>query len=442
MGGGRGGSFGGAADDFALRALVINWDGCVVVKEGVMKVMHVVLGVLVAGGVGVAAWQVMGRGKEEAEPPRVVNAAGDARAALARELNRAVQGAIEKPVLTIRGEAGKGVTTAAFSPEGKLLAVGDGAGEVRVVEVATGKELRRTRVVEGAVKCLSWSGDGKRLAAGGAGKTLTGDKVIAVWDAGSGELLERYTQPCVPAAVVFLADGKRVVSVCGEHLRWWKAGDEAPTVEEVTGEPLMAIASTGADEVVAADSKGVVAVMNEEGEVARVVRPRWREDTETDAENVASDVRAMGKGVLITDRSGVWMWERDGEKGSGKAALVRFARSCFFGAMTGDGKVVVGAGPRGFFAYDVEKKRDLGARPGGFGRVQQLAMSPAGNAAALVGGGKWGQYGEWSAEGGTGVEVVSLESIEGAMGRDTGGILSPQPMDVVPAGWKVGAAWK
>jgi WD40 repeat protein len=67
-------------------------------------------------------------------------------------------------------------TRVAFSPSGKVLALAEPDGAVRLVEVATGKERRSLRGHQGAVRALAFSPDGKVLATGSV------DTTILIWD--------------------------------------------------------------------------------------------------------------------------------------------------------------------------------------------------------------------------------------------------------------------
>jgi WD40 repeat protein len=66
----------------------------------------------------------------------------------------------------------------AYSPDGKLLATATSTGAIHLWELATGKELSRTEGDRGAVSCLAFSADGRRLASGHGTTLLTWD----VWN--------------------------------------------------------------------------------------------------------------------------------------------------------------------------------------------------------------------------------------------------------------------
>jgi WD40 repeat protein len=100
----------------------------------------------------------------------------------------------------------------AFSPDGRLIALFWGAeiGEpetVRILDTATGSEVLRLRGHTSMVQCLAFSPDGKRIATG------SGDLTIKLWDASTGqEILSLRGHTAAVISVAFSPDGHRLVS--------------------------------------------------------------------------------------------------------------------------------------------------------------------------------------------------------------------------------------
>lgn len=96
-----------------------------------------------------------------------------------------------------------GVYALAVSPDGKTVASALHGGEVRMFEVATGKELRRLPSL--AVRAFAFAPDGKALA----GVCWPGD--IVVWNASTGKELQHWKKDTTtPSCLAFSPDGKRL----------------------------------------------------------------------------------------------------------------------------------------------------------------------------------------------------------------------------------------
>jgi WD40 repeat protein len=118
------------------------------------------------------------------------------------------------PVLfVLKGHAG-GATSVAFSPDGKLLAVGCNDGSVKVWDTASGDELRRWQAHDGTYCRVAFSPDGKTLATGCGSKFVgPSDRNIRLWNVETGEEMGSLAghQGGINA-IAFSPDGKILLS--------------------------------------------------------------------------------------------------------------------------------------------------------------------------------------------------------------------------------------
>lgn len=75
--------------------------------------------------------------------------------------------------------AGGDLTSAAFSPDGRLLALACMDGTVRLLETSSWKEVRRIQAHPNGVKAVGWGTDGRTLVTGGS-------LAVKTWDADTG----------------------------------------------------------------------------------------------------------------------------------------------------------------------------------------------------------------------------------------------------------------
>jgi WD40 repeat protein len=105
----------------------------------------------------------------------------------------------------------------AFSPDGKLLAVGDGGSiNLAIYDGASGRLVWEETGFSGGVWGLAWSPDGMYLATGGGDYRSSGFGEVKVWDTTTWKLrydLKGHTE-CV-WCVAFSPDGRRLASGAG-----------------------------------------------------------------------------------------------------------------------------------------------------------------------------------------------------------------------------------
>jgi WD40 repeat protein len=151
-----------------------------------------------AAGTARAKWKVKGWAYAVALSPDQKQAAVGERLPLifdsgrhaAFQLREAATGKVEKDLSALKEFKGMHMSAAAYSPDGKLLAVGRGGeasgpgGKVTLVDPAGGKVVRElTPGHQEGLTDLAWHPDGKHLASAGR------DTVVRVWEAATGKLV-------------------------------------------------------------------------------------------------------------------------------------------------------------------------------------------------------------------------------------------------------------
>jgi WD40 repeat protein len=104
----------------------------------------------------------------------------------------------------------------AFSPDGRTVAAG-GENQVILWDVVTGNELRQLKGAAGEVRALAFSPDGKTLATG------SDDKTVRLWDAATGMELRRLQGHQEAVSAVAFARGGKVLASAGKDrvIRLW-----------------------------------------------------------------------------------------------------------------------------------------------------------------------------------------------------------------------------
>jgi WD40 repeat protein len=132
----------------------------------------------------------------------------------------------EQRVLGLVKTGARGIVshTAAFSPDGKLLAAGSGDGAVFLWEVATGKERGHWQKLSGWISDLAFSPDGKGLA---AATWQSGQRTLRYWDVATGKDLCDFESRERVGWIAFAPDGKLLVTSGLDHdngkpfIRFW-----------------------------------------------------------------------------------------------------------------------------------------------------------------------------------------------------------------------------
>jgi WD40 repeat protein len=118
----------------------------------------------------------------------------------------------------------------AFSPDGRYLAM-SGEEDIAIVSLSDGKALRILRGHKNIITCLAFSHDGKLLASASV------DRTIALWNPSLGQVLRTMTRHTDTVnAVLFSEDDRQLFSVGNDRaIRVWQVAD-GREMRHITGD--------------------------------------------------------------------------------------------------------------------------------------------------------------------------------------------------------------
>jgi WD40 repeat protein len=191
------------------------------------------------------------------------------------EINATVEvwdAATGKELHKLRAEGTTGATVAAFSPDGKQLAVVNAGGGVVLWDPAAGKELRRLAGRRNLNAFVAFSPDGKTLAAGSL------DGAVQAWEVAGGKRLGLYEVPRTAAARATFTTGGRLLACgsSGQAVSVWDVLAEkslTPAGGHQTGVTSIAFAPDGKG-LSTASADGAVYSWDAAGKEARHVQLR------------------------------------------------------------------------------------------------------------------------------------------------------------------------
>ena len=102
----------------------------------------------------------------------------------------------------------------AVAPGGRYVAATGGNGSIVVWDAHTGTVALDSLYLDGIANDVAFSADGTSITAGGS--TSGSGGTVAIWDATSGALLNRWITPSAVQAIVFSHDGRRVITAGAE----------------------------------------------------------------------------------------------------------------------------------------------------------------------------------------------------------------------------------
>jgi serine/threonine protein kinase len=181
-----------------------------------------------------------------------------------------LQGTLFQALKTLTERKGQ-FDSAAFSPDGQALGVGDAKGMIQLWMPADNRLLWSSADDHEPIRALVFSPDGKLLAASGAGGTIT------LRQAGDGQLLATLDGHAGPVeGLAFSPDGQTLASVGGTSLTLWQVADRTMlwTVEEDDSIHSIAFSPDGAT-LASAGADGAVKLWQAaDGELIRTLAQR------------------------------------------------------------------------------------------------------------------------------------------------------------------------
>lgn len=152
-------------------------------------------------------------GKEVAAPPRLKSRKPDV------DKNGVIRPRDPKTGRTLPLPPGYAGVVMETSPDARLIAIGDWTGRIDIWS-ADGRLVRNLCVAGPKVLCLSFSQDGKRLAASDQGRE------VRIWSAPDWRMIDRFDVPAdsdslYPDKIAFSPDGRGLLIYSGEIMAMW-----------------------------------------------------------------------------------------------------------------------------------------------------------------------------------------------------------------------------
>ena len=266
------------------------------------------------------------------------------------------------------------VTSAKFSPDGKLLALG-GYGQVRLIDPASGNVIATLSGHANYVRSIAFSPDGKLLAAAGGSPQLEGE--IKIWELQSRQVLKTLKghKDCI-YSIAWSPDGKLIASGSYDKMvKLWDvaAGREAMNLQDHI-DAVFAVAFSP-------DGKWLASASQDRTVKIWDVATGKRLYTLSDALDGLTGIAFSPSGDQVAaagyDKT-IYVWQLAADDGHLVQSLIADEESLLALAWSPDGKTIVTASADGSIRFRNPKLDLVGVIDNQLDWVEALDISPDG----------------------------------------------------------------